>query len=466
MERYNERKLIETYMEEQNFEQAWDEFKKFKIKYADDVQCKSLEALLYILNGEIDKAENLLTDAYSINNSDYDVLYELGLVGELKNNKLKAAKHYLSAKDVCDMTKNTAHIDSVISGLLNQIRVDIISGKEKEQDYIQLLHDNNLIQDEHLYELALNKYPASLIIETIRGCNLKCIFCPLQVDDNVKAHGVMSDKTFSKVLADISQIESIKQFILHNLGEPLLDKKIFSRIRMIKDRIIDCKTLIDSNLSVDFNIVEMVNSGLDAIDIAFDGANQQSYSKYRKNGNLDKLISNMVRIATTKKLLNTDKPTIQAKTVLFKHLVPELDVIANISSQCGANKLILQHAIFIEGVGEEAKEWIPKEQNLSRYNVEQLHKHNKLTFLKNRNEQEKCCNGILSTIPPVIDFEGNVYPCCYCCTLEEYNMGNINNKSFQEIWQSNKYVDFRLNILKNRFCYDICSKCYRPTNQL
>ncbi|WP_415874370.1 SPASM domain-containing protein [Clostridium sp.] len=31
-------------------------------------------------------------------------------------------------------------------------------------------------------------------------------------------------------------------------------------------------------------------------------------------------------------------------------------------------------------------------------------------------------------IPSVIDFKGNVYTCCYCCTNEEYTMGNINDQ--------------------------------------
>ncbi len=59
----------------------------------------------------------------------------------------------------------------------------------------------------------------------------------------------------------------------------------------------------------------------------------------------------------------------------------------------------------------------------------------------------------------VLTVKGNVVA-CYEDFFQKHNMGNINEKNIVDIWNSEKYVDFR-NDLKSgyREKYDVCKKC-------
>ncbi len=83
--------------------------------------------------------------------------------------------------------------------------------------------------------------------------------------------------------------------------------------------------------------------------------------------------------------------------------------------------------------------------------------------------QIELCSGSVSPLSPchipehilTIDVEGNVLPC-----FEDYFrknvMGNIKTQSLDEIWNSDKYKDFRRRLrLRQRHLFDPCQSCNR-----
>lgn len=75
--------------------------------------------------------------------------------------------------------------------------------------------------------------------------------------------------------------------------------------------------------------------------------------------------------------------------------------------------------------------------------------------LINGNNAEQCgMNGVCSE-QFVVEGDGSVYPCDFYCT-DEWYIDNINNTSFKEIRNNQKYVEF----IKNSFKLDYkCKKC-------
>ena len=52
-----------------------------------------------------------------------------------------------------------------------------------------------------------------------------------------------------------------------------------------------------------------------------------------------------------------------------------------------------------------------------------------------------------------VQADGNVYPCCQIS--QRYSVGNINDKTFEEIWNSSKFLNFREGLKNenpNRWC--------------
>jgi radical SAM protein with 4Fe4S-binding SPASM domain len=62
----------------------------------------------------------------------------------------------------------------------------------------------------------------------------------------------------------------------------------------------------------------------------------------------------------------------------------------------------------------------------------------------------------------VITWDGLVVPCCFDKDAT-HQFGKITELSFNEIWRSNNYNQFRNAILKSRKGIDICTNCTQGT---
>jgi len=68
-----------------------------------------------------------------------------------------------------------------------------------------------------------------LQVETTNYCNARCIFCAY---DQIKKHGTMSDKLYTKILRDAARLHPPpKTFIPMLTGEPFLDPQMVDRIK-------------------------------------------------------------------------------------------------------------------------------------------------------------------------------------------------------------------------------------------
>ncbi len=68
-----------------------------------------------------------------------------------------------------------------------------------------------------------------LQVETTNYCNARCIFC---AHSQIKEHGTMSDRLYTKILTDASRLDPHpRTFIPMLTGEPFLDTQIVDRIK-------------------------------------------------------------------------------------------------------------------------------------------------------------------------------------------------------------------------------------------
>ena len=58
----------------------------------------------------------------------------------------------------------------------------------------------------------------------------------------------------------------------------------------------------------------------------------------------------------------------------------------------------------------------------------------------------------------IIEWNGTVRPCC--ADIEQlYDMGNVKDESFREIWNNKKYIDFRKQVFEDISKISICKNC-------
>lgn len=152
--------------------------------------------------------------------------------------------------------------------------------------------------------------PFIIFIDPSDKCNFKCKFCPtgnieLMQNTSGRNFGSMDFNLYKKIIDDLQQFEGkVKVIRLYKDGEPLLNKHFPEMVEYAKksnkvDRV-DTTTnasLLNKDLSL-----QIINAGLDRINISIEGMNSKQYLDFSKaNVNFEKLVENIAFFYENKK---------------------------------------------------------------------------------------------------------------------------------------------------------------------
>lgn len=137
----------------------------------------------------------------------------------------------------------------------------------------------------------LTEFPRYFEIETVNACQAKCPMCTI-ADWNRK-DGVMADDLFEKIAAEIEQhSDEIKKVRLYRDGEPLLDKKLATRIaRMKRAGVKDVGISTNAELLTQDIAAAILNAGLDEIILSIDSVHKETYDAIRVGLNFDRVLT-------------------------------------------------------------------------------------------------------------------------------------------------------------------------------
>ena len=144
-------------------------------------------------------------------------------------------------------------------------------------------------------------FPYLFQIQTINQCNGQCIMCPNKKRENKKIVS-MSDELFKKIIDEIAKESKTSSILPYLQNEPLLDEKIFEKIKYIK-KISDGKAfaalITNGVLFDDHRIEELLNSGIDFVYFSIDAFSEETYKKIRPGLDFNKLQENINKILKT-----------------------------------------------------------------------------------------------------------------------------------------------------------------------
>jgi MoaA/NifB/PqqE/SkfB family radical SAM enzyme len=81
-----------------------------------------------------------------------------------------------------------------------------------------------------------------------------------------------------------------------------------------------------------------VESGLDTMLISIDGATQEVYERFRRNGELELVLYNFRKIVETKKKLRHHNPILVWNYLAFEHNIHEIDSARRLARKLGVNQ--------------------------------------------------------------------------------------------------------------------------------
>lgn len=279
-------------------------------------------------------------------------------------------------------------------------------------------------------------FPTSFQIQTKRACNGRCIMCPISLDNIDKKIGEMSDKTFDKIAEEIAEKGPRFTFVyLFLQNEPLTDKKIFKRIQKLKeltDNKIFTNLVTNGTLFNDEKIKELEKSGLDILHISIDAFSEKTYNHIRKGLNYKTLMENIDRI------IESDYDGgLSVGFVAQKENINEVNDFRKYW-----NKRCIYP--YISQVNNRSGD-LSKFENIEYSTPPSF--FNKLRHNMHITMSNNC--HMIYTIFNVL-YDGSVILCCNDYS-QKIILGNINDESIVEIWNSSKYQEIRNHIYRREF---------------
>jgi radical SAM protein with 4Fe4S-binding SPASM domain len=229
---------------------------------------------------------------------------------------------------------------------------------------------------------------------------------------------------------------------LYFQGEPMMHPLFFT---FLENCTVPAVLSTNGHFLKGSNAEKLVKSRLNKLIISLDGLDQETYSAYRINGRMDKVIEGLSNVVQAKRESGSSlKVEVQfLVNRLNEHQIPQIKKLAG---DFGVSLRLKSMQIVNNS---EIASWMPSENKYRRYKI-----LNGQYVIKS-SLPDRCARLWFN---PVITWDGKVVPCCFDKNAE-YVMGDLNNDSFRDIWNGPKYRIFRKSILTGRYMIDMCRNC-------
>ena len=288
--------------------------------------------------------------------------------------------------------------------------------------------------------------PITLSVEPTTACNLRCPECPSGLRSFTRPTGTLDSSLFEKLLKQTYR--DLIYLIFYFQGEPYIHPKFLEMVSEAHRHGVYTITSTNGHFLNEENARATVESGLDRLIISIDGASQAVYEQYRVGGKLDNVLQGARNVVKWKRALGANAPHIIFQCLVVRPNEDDVDQIRHIAKEIGVDEVVLKSAQLYEY--ENGHELMPRQAKFNRYRQSEDGTWN----LKRKTNDEcwKMWHASLMT------WDGMILPCCFDKD-GKHSMGNINQMTFDQIWKSPTYNDFRERIREGRDQIDICRNC-------
>ncbi|MCH8903448.1 MAG: SPASM domain-containing protein [Bacteroidetes bacterium] len=292
--------------------------------------------------------------------------------------------------------------------------------------------------------------PLSISIEPTTACNLGCPECPSGLKKFTRDTGNLKEDFFQDTIDQMSR--DLMYLIFYFQGEPYINPKFLEMVNYAHKKGIYTATSTNAHFLNDDAARKTVESGLDRLIISIDGTTQETYESYRIHGTLDKVIEGTKNVLKWKKKLKSKTPHVIFQFLVVKHNEHQIPEVKKLGKELGVDEVRLKTAQIYDF--EDGNELIPTIDKYSRYKKQANGKY----VIKNEllNHCWKLWQGC------VITWDGLVVPCCFDKDAK-HQLGDLKTQSFKELWNSERYRNFRSAVLRSRDEIDICKNCTEGT---
>lgn len=288
--------------------------------------------------------------------------------------------------------------------------------------------------------------PYTFIIEPTAYCNLRCPQCPVGLQTLLRPQDNMTFADYKKVVDDIADYTWV--LLLYFQGESFINPDILKMIDYAYEKKIF--TVISTNgtrLASNEFAQELAASKLGRLILSVDGATEETYKIYRQEGHFHRVVKGVRQFMEARKKLEKGFPRADLQFIVMRHNEHEMEDIQQLGKDLGVDRVIFKSPQIYDF--ENAEETLPQNPKYRRYEK------------KNGSFQLKgSYSGYCKKIwyGSAVTWDQKVIPCCFDKDAE-FQLGDLAEASFEDVWQSDNYQKFRNLVVNNRDSIEMCRNC-------
>jgi len=292
-------------------------------------------------------------------------------------------------------------------------------------------------------------YPYMAHVSPSGLCDLRCDVCPAH-DPLAKGKALLPLETYKRLIDEAG--DYLIYVILWSWGEPFLNPDFSRMVAYARERNILTVTSSNMNRLSDGQAAEIVESGLDLLIVALDGTTDETHSRYRRGGSAARVIENTRRLVEERRRRGRDRPFVNLRMVVSRENEHQTDDFRALAAELGVDMVSFKaFSTRQQGRADPRvdRRYAPEREEFRWYRYQPGFAVDKLPG------RYRCK---FPWTKPTVFADGEVLSCEYDVHYTR-SFGNLNDKSFREIWFGPEARDFRKRFNRRRDDIPFCRDC-------
>ena len=297
--------------------------------------------------------------------------------------------------------------------------------------------------------------PHILHVGVTTMCNLKCPACPTGNGTLGRPAEHLPFDLYARTVDELRDTLMLQLF--WDWGEPLMHPRLPDMIEYATHSGI--MTVVSTNGTVansEKQIDRLVSARPSVVIVCVDGADQQSYERYRAGGSLSKVLATIRGVRAAKERQGTLYPLIEFRTLATRENEHQMPELLSMATDCGADYFNVKSLRPFDFRGANIdSDLVPMESSLSRYAYGESVRDPARRIDSIGLGPVRCAKPHHS---PTLNSDGTLSFCSYAAHPEEH-FGGVGTEGFRKLWRSGRSREIRMRFTR-RGGSETCDTCY------
>ena len=311
------------------------------------------------------------------------------------------------------------------------------------------------------WEKAKAIYPIYVELGLVGACNHRCVFCAY--DYIGYQTRTLSYELLSERIPEMGRL-GVKSIMFAGEGEPMLHKDICKIVQLTKASGIDCSFTTNAT-AVPKDFCDEALAHVTWLKASVNAGTKETYARIHrtKDAHFDLAIANLARMVETKRARSLSV-TLGAQILLLPENAHEVRILAEICRDIGLDYLVVKpyshlgHSLTQAYTDLDYREFMALEDSLKDLSTDRFSLVFRKNTMRNYTAQDRYTRCYSTPyLWAHIMASGSVFGCGAYLEDSRFDYGNIQEMSFQEIWEGDRRKANHA-FVRDEMCIDDCRR--------